>query len=167
MKKVKSFEGFINESKVNLHDDWRIDTDKVVKALTTDSDIEHVDDNYMEITTPFEIHPTSEVKNKLGLSVFYSLLSYSYNYHDEKSEETLMPWVAIKFGFELNSDIKFNKELAEYLKDKIESATKLKLFKDEDATFGYWSEKTSHGFVSYTCYVNPDVPEGWWENHTL
>jgi hypothetical protein len=66
-----------------------------------------------------------------------------------------------------NGDMEFTKELADYLKEKIETATGLKLFMDEDATFMHWSKNPRNGYTEYTSYVNPDVKEGWWENHTL
>ena len=45
-----------------------------------------------------------------------------------------------------------------------------KPFYDEDATFGIYRMKTSpydRNETQYIFYVNPDYPDGWWENHTL
>ena len=49
----------------------------------------------------------------------------------------------------------------------VEVSKLLKPFYDEDATFGIYSDELRNGYERYTFYVNPDFPEGWWENHTL
>lgn len=169
MKKVKLFEEFLAESTVNLYGDWEREIQNTIDLLVKDPAFTQVDAGYVELETPFTLHPDSknpDFVNKLGLVLYYKLLSYSYNYKDEKQVNSLTPWVAIQFMLE-NGDMEFTKELADYLKEKIETTTGLKLFMDEDATFMHWSKNPRNGYTEYTCYVNPDVKEGWWENHTL
>ena len=43
-----------------------------------------------------------------------------------------------------------------------------KPFMDEDASWNHWrEEEKNNGFTEYSCFVNPDYPEGHWENHAL
>jgi hypothetical protein len=169
MKKVKLFEAFVTESTVNLHADRQREIQTVIDLLTKDPAIQQVDEGYVELTTPFEIHKdikNEAYKNTLGIVIYYELLSYAYNYKDEKQIASLTPWVAMRITLE-NEDTEFTKEMADFLKEKIETTTSLKLFMDEDATFMHWSKNPRGGYTEYTCYVNPDLADGWWENHTL
>ena len=55
--------------------------------------------------------------------------------------------------------------------EQVLNAIGLKPFKDEDAggngKIFVKQRKDMPGYVIAYCYVNPDFPEGWWENHTL
>jgi len=115
---------------------------------------------------------------KVGVVIYPELLRYEYVYRpgygqsgiekEKRTHEThIIPWIACRMEFpddEAVSDIL--KEVKEWLKENFP----LKAFYDEDATHGIYAKKCSaysRDWTKYIFYVNPDFPEGWWENHTL
>ena len=168
MKHIKNFDGYINESKTNLYQETTNEIDEVVKQLVNGGSKEE-DLHYLLFDTPFLINPDSKnesYKKQIGVVLFVKLLSYSHNVNgNENVGYQLTPWIACRISLNTNDNLK---EILNWVKDKIESSTKLKLFMDEDATYMHWKEDSHNDdYTEYTCYINPSYPEGWWENHTL
>ena len=112
---------------------------------------------------------------KLILVTYAELLSYGYVYRagvsgDKKTyEEVVTPWLACRIELEGDQSTKGHNEVIKELKEWTKKLP-WKPFYDEDATFGIYRMKTSpysRDWTQYVFYVNPDYPDGWWENHTL
>ena len=112
------------------------------------------------------------------LCIYPELLSYGYVYRagygqsgNEKEkrtyEEHTIPWIACRIEIE---DEKPHNDILKGVKEWLNANYPLKPFYDEDATFGIFAKKCSaysRDWTKYIFYVNPDFPDGWWENHTL
>ena len=118
------------------------------------------------------------------LSCYPDLLGYTYVYRpgaygvygpgekeDKRvSEEHLIPWIACSFELEGIYTTKWHMDVLKELKDWLKDNFPLKPFYDEDAKCGIYRMTTSiytPEWTRYNFYVNPDFPNGWWENHTL
>jgi hypothetical protein len=95
-------------------------------------------------------------KGKLGLVLYPALLCYS---------NAIVPWISVKMGFE-NIDESNARLIALALKIELESIGYTP-FKDEDAFAGCASIERHPHWIEIKLYINPDFPNGLWENHTL
>jgi len=164
MKHLVQFDNFLNESKTNLSKEVDQDIATLIESLLKNEECEMVDDGYIEIETPFEINPDSknpEWKNKIGVSLFPELLSYG---NGDEFQRT--PWIACRISLEGERDDSKDTETLKWLASLIEKSG-YKPFMDEDARANHWREEKKKDYTEYTCFVNPDYPEGHWENHAL
>lgn len=114
--------------------------------------------------------------------VFYpELLTYNYTWYEgggahidsrnKRSEEVTTPWIACRIELEGEQDTYWHHDVLKELKGWIyEKLPCRKPFYDEDACHGIYSRQCSaysRNWTNYIFYVNPDYPQGWWENHTL
>jgi hypothetical protein len=126
-----------------------------------------------------DIHAYESVEKfedqKLILVTYGELLGYGYVYRagasgDKKTcEEVVTPWLACRIELDGVQTTKGHGDVLKALKKWTEKLP-WKPFYDEDATHGIFRMTTSpygRDETRYTFYVNPDYPNGWWENHTL
>jgi hypothetical protein len=132
------------------------------RLVLHDPNFEVVDDSYLEVKTPFLIDPDSrneEWKSKIGLVLYPELLTYNFG------KEYITPWICVRFELE-TKDMTIHRELCKWLVDKFK-AIGMQPFMDEDATWNHYKKEERKGYTKYHLYVNPDYPNGHWENHTL
>jgi hypothetical protein len=113
----------------------------------------------------------------LGLTIYPQLLSYDYALREGFSGDkvgsisTIEVWQACRVsGWELESRETIPSPILNHLiKDQIFEPLKtvIKPFKDEDAIYGYFQESRFDSTQELVFFLNPDYPNGWWENHTL
>ncbi len=164
MKHIINFDNYLNESKVNISEEMDKEISDLMEALLKNEEFEMFDEGYIEIKTPFEINPDSknpEWKNKVGMVFFPELLTYG-----NRDEVQRTPWIACRISLEGERDELKDGELLKWLISMIEKSG-YKPFMDEDARWNHWKEEKKNGYTEYSCFVNPDYPEGHWENHTL
>lgn len=72
------------------------------------------------------------------------------------------------YQLSVESKIYPEKVLKNVLKKLLE-IIELNAFMDEDAGGKFFAEKVEHisGYIRVYCYINPDFPKGWWQNHAL
>ncbi len=164
MRYLHSFGDFLNESKLNIAVEMDQEIQDLIEALLKNQECEMIDDGYVEIQTPFEINPDSrnpEWINKVGMVFFPELLVYGNGAQVQRT-----PWIACRISLEGERNEQQTGELLKWLISLIEKSG-YNPFMDEDARWNHWKEEKKNGFSEYTCYVNPDYPQGHWENHTL
>lgn len=164
MKHLVQFDNFLNESKINIASEVDQEIEDLIGALLKNEECEQFDEGYIEIKTPFETNPDSrnqEWKNKVGMVFFPELLAYG---NRDKAQRT--PWIACRVSLEGERDESKVGELLKWLVSLIEKSG-YKPFMDEDAKWNHWKAEKGNDCIEYTCFVNPDYPEGHWENHTL
>jgi hypothetical protein len=167
MKHLVQFDNFLNESKINIAEEVDREIQTLMEALLKNEECEMFDDGYIEIQTPFESNPDSinpESENKVGMVFFPELLTYGNEGKSNKVQRT--PWIACRVSLEGERNELKDRELLKFLVSLIEKSG-YKPFMDEDAKWNHWREDEGNGYIEYTCFVNPDYPEGHWENHTL
>jgi hypothetical protein len=167
MKHLVQFDNFLNESKINVAEEVDQEIQTLMEALLKNEECEMFDDGYIEIQTPFETNPESknpEWKNKVGMVFFPELLTYESREESNKVQRT--PWISCRISLEGERDESKDGELLKWLVSLIEKSG-YKPFMDEDARVNHWREEKKKGYTEYTCFVNPDYPEGHWENHAL
>lgn len=135
-------------------------TEKLIKNYpdTVQSDI-----GYVEVSTPFLTNPDArneEWKTKIGLVFYPELLSYS-----ENREEVTVPWICVRLELETGNP-EIERDLLKWISDRF-TEIDLKPFYDEDAYCNRWRKEEKKGWNKYRMYINPDYPQGYWENHTL
>lgn len=124
---------------------------------------QQVDDGYLEITTPFEINPDSrnpEWTHKIGMVCFPELLSYG------REEDQMVPWIACRITLEGEHTPEVTRDLLKWCVELLKGCGYTP-FMDEDAMGSHWRDEKKKGYTDFTCFVNPDYPEGHWENHAL
>jgi len=99
-----------------------------------------------------------------GKEYFITLVPQILYFHFNERQRAI-PWIAVKtFSDPDNPLPRF--VLQEIIEDLYYSG--LKPFYDEDAWKKFFRRgKTRFGEDVFACYVNPDFPKGYWENHTL
>lgn len=164
--------------KTNLYNDFQKDKNKVAQALIDlgyDIDLGTGEGHYFR--TPYLVNPDARNDDYLyGSSIYLSVGLLSYSSGDRRHrEEVLIPWVKCTFGVEYNKSEKYPqderrvREVVKWVKENIIGKLPYKAFYDEDAYSGNfsWEKKENLGSIYFSFYVNPDFPEGYWENHTL
>jgi len=139
---------------------------------------EQVDLHYVEICTPFLINPdirNEDWKTKIGIVFYSELLSYSDTYikretaseHESSNNVygVTVPWICVRFELEGEAN-NISRELCKWIVN-IFKGIGYYPFMDEDASFMHFSKDERRGYTKYKMYINPDYPEGYWENHTL
>lgn len=123
------------------------DIDKVIEALL-DVGFEYVDNNYLEYEDedmPIYVH------------LYPEFLTYSTGGKGKPIETLLEVWIACEIeDDEIDTAGNIVKELLK--------KSYLKPFKDEDAIKGIFARK---GEYKIAFYMNPDYPQGYWQNHVL
>lgn len=108
--------------------------------------------------------------------IYPELLRYGYVYrpgvsgNKKTSEEHAVVWLACRIELEGDANTKWHSDVLKDIKKWWEENIILKPFYDEDAPHGIYSRQCSaysRDWTQYVFYVNPDYPEGWWENHCL
>lgn len=164
--------------KTNLYTEFIEDKNKVANALIElgfDVDAGTGEGHYFR--TPFKVNPTANNDDYLNGSLIYlsvDLLNYTTGNRRER-EDVLTPWVKCTFGVEYDKNEKYPqdekriREIVGWVKKNIVEKLPFKAFYDEDAYSGNfsWDKKENLGSIYFSFYVNPDFPEGFWENHTL
>ena len=128
------------------------------RLMLHDLNFKQIDLHYLEVNTPFLTNPDSrneEWKTKIGLVFYPELLSYG---------KQTTPWICVRF--ELEGDQAIARDLCKWLVEKFKSIAYTP-FMDEDAKWNYFRTEERKGYTKYKMYVNPDYPQGYWENHTL
>ena len=181
MKFVKTFESFLNESKINIAPELDAEIEELISKLCSTDGCEQVDTGYVEMKMPSEVWPDSkneDFKNKIGLVFYPELLSYGDP--DKSGSVQRVPWIAVRLNLSNESsawvrdqeDQDVTSTMLDTIIKKLEAAG-YKPFMDEDAFWSHWKRETKGGDsktytnVDYTCYVNPSYPKGHWENHTI
>ena len=137
--------------------------------------------HYVEVQTPFVTNPDSrneEWKTKMGIVFYPDLLSYRDTYikrgnpeiHEAsnsvyRASNVTVPWICVRFELEGEAN-NISRDLCKWLVD-IFKEIGYRPFMDEDASFMHFRKEEKRGYTKYKMYVNPDYPEGYWENHTL
>jgi hypothetical protein len=140
-----------------------------------------VDLHYLEINTPFTTcigARNEEWKTKIGVVFYPELLSYRDNFIKRGNPEihppdhpiyngsnVTVPWICVRFELE-NESQSVARDLCKWLVS-IFKEIGYPPFMDEDSTFNFFRKQERNGYTKYQMYVNPDYPEGYWENHTL
>jgi hypothetical protein len=150
--------------KINITKEIEAEIQSIIERLikkypdTVQSDI-----GYIEISTPFVTNAEArneEWKTKIGLVFYPELLTYS-----ENNEEITTPWICVRLELE-NPNPEIEGDLLKWISNRF-SEIENKPFYDEDAYRGNWRKEERRGWNKYKMYINPDYPEGYWENHTL
>ena len=127
------------------------DLDQVCLALTTKG-WQREDENIL----------SKEIRRKRYAITLVPRLLYYYFQNAHRA----IPWIAVRIINYSDDHPIPTFVLQEILEDLYYS--NLKPFYDEDAWKGFFSkEKTRFGEDIYICYINPDFPTGYWENHTI
>ena len=160
----------------------RREIDDLISKLieTYPEEFKQVDVGYLEVQTPFLTNPDArneEWKTKTGIVFYADLLSYSDRYikrgnpeiHEAshpsyRSVSVTVPWICVRFELEGNPGIE--RDLCKWMVENFKGIN-YRPFMDEDATWNYFAKEERKGYTKYKMYVNPDYPEGYWENHTL
>ncbi len=107
---------------------------------------------------------------------YHVLKNYGYVYRvgvsgDKKtSEDVSTPWIACRIELEGEQDTPSHNDVLKELKAWVYENLPWKPFYDEDAPYGIYSRQCSaysRDWTKYIFYINPDYPDGWWENHNL
>jgi hypothetical protein len=150
--------------KINIAKEIEKEIQSIIEILikkypdTVQSDI-----GYVEISTPFLTNPDArneEWKTKAGLVFYPELLNYS-----ENREEATVPWICVRLELE-NVNNNTERDLLKWISNRF-SEVNLKPFYDEDSYLNNWRKEENRGWNKYRMYINPDYPDGYWENHTL
>lgn len=149
---------------INIQGQIDKEIEDIIQALCkNDPGFQVTDDRYLEVKTPFLTSPEArneDWKNKVGLVFYPELLSYGYG-----DESTTTPWVCVRFELEYPKP-EIERSVCKWMVEKLKESG-YKPFYDEDSFCGYYSKEERKGYNKYKCYVNPDYPDGYWENHTL
>ena len=175
MRYVKLFEEFVSESKVDLakemHDEIEILINKLIEKGAT-----REDDHYLTFKTPYVINAEAQnedKKNDLGIVLFTDLISFGAEEHDKEVGYALQPWIACRMETSGEDAPENLKEIQDWFTDILKSINYAP-FMDEDASNNHWkkdvhknAQNKEDWYTYYTCFVNPDYPKGFWENHTI
>ena len=152
--------------KINIYENIQQEIDQIIDRLTLhDPNFNHLDDHIIEIKTPFLINPdikNDEWKPKLGIVLYPELLTYGSRH---LTGVEIIPWICVSFELE-TKDMTIHRELCKWLVEKF-MAIGLRPFMDEDATWNHYKKDERKGYTRYRLYINPDYPNGYWENHVL
>jgi hypothetical protein len=168
MRHLIQFDSFLNESKINISDGLDQEIQDLTEAFLKNPECDQVDDGYIEIETPFEINPDSnnpDWKNKIGIVFYPELLTYREE-KDRSGKTQRTPWICCRISLEGKKEDSEVRDLLKWLVSLIEKSG-YKPFMDEDASWNHWRKEEKNGSTEYSCFVNPDYPEGHWENHAL
>ncbi len=75
-------------------------------------------------------------------------------------------WLTLETEIEIDYDNKFLSKITSYIVNELKSVG-LTPFMDEDSKYNHFVIDERKGYVILKCFVNPDYPDGDWENHTL
>jgi len=137
--------------KIDLFSEIEKDIKRIIRIFVERGNSTQEDYNF--IRTPFGV----------GITFNPKLLCYREIYSDK-----LVSKIWIEGRIEVSEDRKnaVAVKMKEYLKE-----IGLRTFRDEDAFYGIYShpEKIDdwERFVRFSFYVNPDYPDGCWDNHVL
>lgn len=149
---------------INIQPQIDKEINELMEKLTqSNPDFQMADDHYFEVKVPFVTNPDArneEWKTKIGLVFYPELLSYGYG-----DDSITTPWICVRFELE-SPDNDTERDLCKWIVESLKSAG-YKPFYDEDAFRGYYKKEERKGYNQYKCYVNPNYPDGYWENHTL
>jgi hypothetical protein len=167
--------------KIDLLADFEFDKAKVVKSLIDlgfDVDSGTGEGNYFR--TPYEVNPVANNEEyKYGSAIYVSpeFLSYFYvkNKDRKNGKYVLIPWLKCTFSVSYDKTAKYPqdekrvRDIVGWVREHIVDKMPYKAFYDEDAYAGNfsWKKKDNARFLEFSFYVNPDYPEGYWENHVL
>ncbi len=128
--------------------------------------------------TPFITNPSANNEDyKYGQSI--RLGTEILNYYDRSDRNNVkylsIIWTKCSFSVEYDKSSKYPeddkniKNIVKWVVENVLNKLSIKPFKDEDAYLGYFSFEKNEacGELIFSFYVNPDYPDGWWENHAL
>lgn len=148
--------------KVNLLPQIDKEINDVIQKLIENKNFQQHDENYLEVETPFVINPDSRNKewiNKIGIVLYPELLTYM-----ENKKYVTIPWIAVRI--EIEDTFNDTRQLLKWIVDIFKNIGYVP-FHDEDATVGYYKKRQGKGYAKYELFINPDYPNGYWENHVL
>lgn len=95
-----------------------------------------------------------------------------YNCYNAKTGERAEIWVGCRFSYFQPKHIIEYHDFAKLITENVITKFPFKPFKDEDAVNYYFRMKPyrkleSDGAATFTMFVNPEIPNGAWENHVL
>lgn len=164
--------------KVNLNNEIEKEIQDLIDKLCENGSYKQVDECIIEVDLPFVVNPNSKSddwKKRIYVIFYHELLSYRANYFDEDPTKTyrkrdfvdfITPWICCRIELEGRRSIEDERRVCDsYVKNlkKIGYSP----FTDEDASHLHWRRTEQNGWVKLECFVNPDYPNGWWENHVL
>lgn len=103
------------------------------------------------------------------IALYPELLEYTYVYrpgYKEKEaiqEDCTEAWIACKATILHKTEEENRRKSLEELKNWLCNDCILKPFRDEDAYLGIYKQQQE----DFVFYINPNYPNGWWDNHTL
>jgi len=150
--------------KINIAQETDEDIQKIVERLLTLEGFKKIDEWYLEVNTPFITYPDSKNegwKTRIGFCLYPELLSY----YEEGVGDCTIPWICCRFELEGMQE-KLEYDLLKWIVSKFKECL-IFPFMDEDATAYHFNKESRKGYTIYKMYVNPDYPEGYWENHAL
>lgn len=161
----------------NLLNEFNVKRNQIRKMILDTYPHAEIDYNdYLTLDFPdYIINPDSnneEWKTKTSLSIWLVPLSY---YYKPEKKDVMALWFKCTFdigylkGIEDPNGCNRINMIVKHFRDTIVKKLPIKAFYDEDANWGYFSERVRENLssVEYSFYINPDIPEGYWENHTL
>lgn len=116
---------------------------------------------------------TTEGEKTVIIVLYNELLSYNYVWDEggvHRSEQVTTPWICCRITLDGKQNTPWHYKILKDLKKWAMEELPWKPFRDEDATHMIYSKATSpydRNETQYKFYINPDYPNGWWENHTL
>jgi len=125
------------------------------KILKEYPDSNREDNTYLEMKTGIK-----GIEN-IGIVFYPKLLTYGFG-----STEAITPWICVRLEIEDGLAEDSIRKLLRWMVSIFKNIGYFP-FMDEDATAQHFSKDERKGWTKYSMFVNPDYPEGIWENHTL
>jgi hypothetical protein len=163
MKHLQNFQTFLFEFNLDISSVIDKEIAALISRLAENSDVEMVDDGVVEIKTPSEINAGS---GKDGASIFMDFSPDLLRYRGPSGKDELVPWIKCSITLEGQQFPSTLRDLLNHLADLLKSAGYTP-FKDEDALHQHWRQESGKGYNVYSCFVNPDFPQGYWQNHAI
>jgi len=153
---------------INIAETTDLEIQLIIDKLSKNQRYKQFDEAYIEVQTPFTIHPDATNENwkkKAGLVLYPELLSY----YEKKKGYVTVPWICIRIEFEDSPYVKDEAKQREFCKWIVEDFKSLGFnpFYDEDAFAGHFTKQDMKGYVRFKMYINPSYPDGYWSNHSL
>jgi len=163
VKHLHDYQSFLFEFNLDISSVIDKEIAVLMSKLSENPKVEIVDDSIVEISTPFDINPNSEGR---GSAVFMTFSPDLLRYRGANGKDQLVPWIKCTIEIEGQKFPSTLKELLNHLVEFLKSAG-YSPFKDEDALHQHWRQTDNKNWTEYSCFVNPDYPQGHWENHAL
>jgi hypothetical protein len=163
MRHLHSYKSFLFEFNLDISSVIDKEISVLISKLSENPDVQVVDEGYVEIKTPYPISPNSGDRESIvGMTFSPDLLRY----RGSNGKDQLVPWIRCSIELEGQKFPSTLRDLLNHLVELLKSAG-YPPFKDEDALHQHWRDSAHKGWTEYSCFVNPDYPQGHWENHAI